>query len=68
MEIAFEYLKQKRISHPDIEHRKARFMERMRQLMIYRKDEWPFEYEYWKKCVNYEMTIKTLSKIELLIK
>jgi multimeric flavodoxin WrbA len=34
---------------PDIEDRRTRFTERMRQLMIYRKDEWPFEYEYWKE-------------------
>lgn len=40
---------QKQISPPDIEHRKVQFMKRMRQLMIYRKDDWPFEYEYWKK-------------------
>jgi multimeric flavodoxin WrbA len=40
---------QKQIVPPDIEQGKARFMERMRQLMLYRKDEWPFEYEYWKK-------------------
>lgn len=40
---------QNRILPPDIEHRRTRFMERMRRLMIYRKDEWPFEYEYWKK-------------------
>ena len=40
---------QKQIGPPDIEQRKARFMERMRRLMLYRKDEWPFEYEYWQK-------------------
>lgn len=40
---------QNRILPPDIEDHRARFMERMRRLMIYRKDEWPFEYEYWKK-------------------
>jgi multimeric flavodoxin WrbA len=40
---------QKRILPPDIKHRKDQFSERMRQLMMYRKDEWPFEYEYWKK-------------------
>jgi multimeric flavodoxin WrbA len=39
---------QNRILPPDIEHRKAQFTERMRRLMTYRKDEWPFEYEYWK--------------------
>jgi hypothetical protein len=25
------------------------FEQRMRTLMQYRKDEWPYEYEYWKK-------------------
>ena len=38
-----------RVSTPEIEARKAQFMERMRQLMLYRKDEWPSEYEYWRK-------------------
>ncbi len=27
----------------------ARFRSRMRSLMLWRKDEWPYEYEYWKK-------------------
>lgn len=27
----------------------AQFHERMRSLMIWRKDEWPYEFEYWKK-------------------
>jgi multimeric flavodoxin WrbA len=40
---------QERIVPPDIEHRRDQFTKRMRQLMMYRKDEWPFEYEYWKK-------------------
>ena len=40
---------QNKITTPEIEKRKAEFKERMRQLMLYRKDEWPFEYEYWKK-------------------
>jgi hypothetical protein len=34
---------------PDIEQSKAQFMERMCQLMLYRKNEWSFEYEYWQK-------------------
>jgi hypothetical protein len=25
------------------------FKDRMRSLMIYRKEEWPYEYAYWKK-------------------
>ncbi|SDO59216.1 flavodoxin family protein [Desulforhopalus singaporensis] len=33
----------------DIAERKVRFAERMRQLMLYRKDEWPYEYQYWQK-------------------
>jgi multimeric flavodoxin WrbA len=33
----------------EIKARKAEFMERMRKLMIYRKNEWPSEYEYWKE-------------------
>ena len=27
----------------------ARFRERMRSLILWRKDEWPYEYDYWKK-------------------
>jgi multimeric flavodoxin WrbA len=27
----------------------ARFRARMRSLVLWRKDEWPYEYEYWKK-------------------
>ena len=27
----------------------AKFRERMRSLMLWRKDEWPYEYDYWKK-------------------
>jgi hypothetical protein len=27
----------------------SRFRERMRWLMLSRKEEWPYEYEYWKK-------------------
>ena len=26
------------------------FRERMRSLILWRKEEWPFEYEYWKEC------------------
>ena len=37
------------VSSPEIDERKARFAERMRNLMLYRKDDWPAEYEYWKK-------------------
>ncbi len=34
---------------PEIERKMAAFKERMRQLMLYRKEEWPYELEYWKK-------------------
>jgi hypothetical protein len=33
---------------PAEEERKS-FEERMRRLMIYRKEDWPYEYEFWKK-------------------
>jgi hypothetical protein len=35
-------------SFPEIQEKMAVFKERMRQLMEYRKEEWPYEYEYWK--------------------
>jgi multimeric flavodoxin WrbA len=28
----------------------SRFTERMKSLIAWRKEEWPYEYEYWKKC------------------
>ncbi len=34
---------------PEIEQARNNFMERMRYLMTYRKQEWPFEYEFWQK-------------------
>lgn len=34
---------------PEVEDQMSAFKERMRSLMIYRKKEWPYEYEYWKK-------------------
>jgi multimeric flavodoxin WrbA len=34
---------------PDIQARMAAFKERMRQLMLYRREDWPYEYEYWQK-------------------
>lgn len=40
---------QNQISTADIDRHKARFTERMRQLMLYRRQEWPFEYQYWEK-------------------
>lgn len=40
---------QNRVSTPEIDAQKAQFKERMRQLIRYRADEWPFENEYWQK-------------------
>ncbi len=34
---------------PEIEKSMNEFKERMRSLILYRKKEWPYEYEYWKK-------------------
>ena len=34
---------------PEIQEKMAAFKERMRQLMEYRKEEWPYEHKYWKK-------------------
>ena len=34
---------------PEIEGRVKEFKERMRSLILYRKGEWPYEYEYWEK-------------------
>ena len=34
---------------PEVEEVRKSFTERMRRLMLYRKDEWPYEYEFWKK-------------------
>jgi multimeric flavodoxin WrbA len=31
------------------EQEAAAFKERMRELMLWRKDEWPYEYDYWQK-------------------
>jgi hypothetical protein len=45
---------QDRVSPPDIEQSKTRFMERMRQLMLYRKNEWPFDMNTGKKCLEYK--------------
>ena len=33
----------------DIDQRRNDFRERMRTLMSYRKEEWPYEYQYWKE-------------------
>jgi multimeric flavodoxin WrbA len=36
-------------SIPEIQEKMAAFKERMRSLMEYRKEEWPYEYGYWQK-------------------
>jgi multimeric flavodoxin WrbA len=38
-----------KVSFSEIQEKMAAFKERMRQLMEYRKEEWPYEYEYWRK-------------------
>lgn len=35
--------------NPRYEETTRTFRERMRSLMLYRKEEWPYEYNYWKK-------------------
>jgi hypothetical protein len=39
---------------PEIQGKMGTFKERMRQLMEYRKEEWPYEYEYWKEHWGFE--------------
>jgi multimeric flavodoxin WrbA len=39
---------------PDIQQQMAAFKERMRQLMQYRRQEWPYEYDYWKRVWGIE--------------
>ena len=34
---------------PEAEEIRKSFKERMKRLMIYRKEEWPYEYRFWKK-------------------
>ena len=34
---------------PEFERSAAQFRERMRSLILRRKQEWPYEYEFWKK-------------------
>lgn len=36
-------------SFPETQEKMSAFRERMRRLMLFRKEEWPYEYEYWKK-------------------
>ncbi|MCU0596998.1 MAG: hypothetical protein MUC98_16265 [Desulfobacterota bacterium] len=34
---------------PEVEEIRKSFQERKRELMPYRRDDWPYEYEFWKK-------------------
>ena len=36
-------------ANPEAEEIMKSFEERMRRLMLYRKEDWPFEYEFWKE-------------------
>ncbi len=36
-------------TNPEIEEKMATFRQRMQDLMKWRKDEWPYEHEYWQK-------------------
>lgn len=38
-----------RVVIPEAEQIRKSFGERMRRLMLYRKEDWPYEYEFWKK-------------------
>lgn len=38
-----------RIQVPEVEEVRKSFKERMLNLMLYRKEDWPYEYEFWKK-------------------
>jgi len=34
---------------PEVEQKMSAFRQRMKDLMEWRKDGWPYKYEYWKK-------------------
>jgi multimeric flavodoxin WrbA len=38
-----------RLSNPAVEQEMTFFRERMRQLVVYKKEEWPYEYRYWQE-------------------
>jgi hypothetical protein len=40
--------------NPETEEIRKSFEERMRRLMLYRKEEWPFECEFWKELRGLE--------------
>ena len=39
---------------PEVEAAHSEFQERMRMLVTFRKDDWPYEYEYWQKHYGME--------------
>lgn len=41
-------------SFPEIEKAQAEFKERMQMLLQFRKEEWPYEYEYWREHYGME--------------
>lgn len=40
---------EQKITDPQVEEKMSAFRQRMQNLMEWRKDEWPYEYEYWQK-------------------
>ncbi|MDY6856437.1 MAG: flavodoxin family protein [Thermodesulfobacteriota bacterium] len=42
----------KKNNSPEIEKSKDAFLKRMKSLIQYRKEEWPYEYQYWKEHRN----------------
>lgn len=38
-----------KVTVPGVEKEISEFKERMRLLMMYRKEDWPYEWEYWNK-------------------
>ena len=41
-------------SFPEVEQAQAEFRQRMRMLVTFRKEDWPYEYEYWQKHYGME--------------
>jgi multimeric flavodoxin WrbA len=41
--------RQTNAASPEIEKKMKEFQDRMRSLILYRKEEWPYEYGYWEK-------------------
>ena len=40
---------EQKLTDPEVEEKMSAFRQRMKNLMEWRKDEWPYEYEYWRK-------------------